>query len=90
MSMEKVAWVAGATGLVGGHIVNLLKENPNYRKVIAFVRKPVKTNWSAHAKVEQWIVDYEDLKAKDPDASVADLFCALGTTKKDMQGASER
>jgi uncharacterized protein YbjT (DUF2867 family) len=86
--MGKVAWVAGATGLVGGHIVNLLNQDPTYRKVIAFVRKPVQTDWSAHDKVEQWTVDYDDLKAIDHDASVNDLFCALGTTKKDTPDAA--
>jgi len=80
--MGKTAWVAGATGLVGGHIVNLLNQNSNYRKVVAFVRKPVQTEWSAHPKVEQWTVDFDDLKVMDHDASVNDLFCALGTTKK--------
>ena len=88
MYMDKVAWVAGATGLVGGHIVNLLNQDPNYGKVIAFVRKPVKTEWSTYAKVEQWTVDYDDLKAKDRGTSVADLFCALGTTKKDTPDAA--
>ena len=86
--MEKVAWVAGATGLVGGHIVNLLNQNPNYAKVVAFVRKPVETQWSGHPKLEQWTVDYDDLKAIDRDASVDDLFCALGTTKKDTPDAA--
>lgn len=86
--MGKVAWVAGATGLVGGHIVNLLNHDPAYRKVIAFVRKPVQTEWSAHDKVEQWTVDFDDLKAIDHDASVNDLFCALGTTKKKTPDAA--
>lgn len=86
--MGKIAWVAGATGLVGGHIVNLLNQNPNYGKVVAFVRKPVQAKWGTHPKVEQWIVDYDDLKAIESDASVDDLFCALGTTKKKTPDAA--
>lgn len=86
--MGKTAWVAGATGLVGGHIVNLLNQNPNYGEVFAFVREPVQTEWATHPKVKQWIVDYDDLKAIDHNACVDDLFCALGTTKKKTPDAA--
>lgn len=78
----KVAWVSGASGLVGGHLVTQLCTHPAYDKVIAFVRQPSRAQWSEYTKVEQWVVDYEQLKAPDPGFDVDDVFCALGTTRK--------
>lgn len=77
----KVAWVAGASGLVGGHLVAELCTHSAYEKVIAFVRSPSRAQWSEYTKVEQWVVDYEQLKAPDPGLDADDLFCALGTTR---------
>ena len=79
--MKKTAWVAGATGLIGGHLMTLLCEHERYEKVIALVRKPSDAPWSNHPKVEQWKVDYRDLSSQ-LGRSVDDVFCALGSTTK--------
>lgn len=80
--MAKTAWVSGASGLVGGHLISQLCANDNYEKVIAFVRTPSQAEWSQNPKVEQWSIDYDALVASVPDATVDDVFCALGTTAK--------
>jgi uncharacterized protein YbjT (DUF2867 family) len=80
--MNKTAWVAGATGLVGSHLMTLLCQHPAYSKVVAFVRAPSDAPWAEHEKVEQWQVDYDDLHARNPSDRVNDLFCALGTTER--------
>lgn len=78
----KTAWVAGATGLVGSHLMAQLCAHPAYDKVIALVRKPSQAQWTEYTKAEQWVVSYDHLKAPEPGIAVNDLFCALGTTKK--------
>ena len=39
--MSKIAWVAGASGLVGQQLVEQLSQDADFTKVIAFVRKPL-------------------------------------------------
>jgi len=79
--MKKTAWVAGASGLIGSHLMELLCQHPSYEKVVAFVRKPVEADWAQHPKVEQWCVDYSALRTQH-DGTVDDVFCALGSTTK--------
>lgn len=73
--MEKTALLLGATGLVGGHLLQQLLESPHYAHVVAFVRRPLEVQ---HPKLRQEILDFDN-----PDAAKIkgdDLFCALGTT----------
>lgn len=80
--MKKTAWVAGASGLVGGHLIRQLAQDPAYDKVVALVRTPCRDNWADLDKVEQWQVDYENLSALSDAERVDDLFCALGSTTR--------
>jgi len=80
--MGKTAWVAGATGVIGNYLIELLNQDPAYDKVIAFVRSPLSYRWSNLSKVSQWVTDYTQLKAPDKNTHVDDLFCALGSTTK--------
>lgn len=80
--MNKTAWVAGASGLVGGHLIRQLAQDPAYKKVVALVRAPCRDDWTSLNKVEQWLVDYENLSALSDAERVDDLFCALGSTTR--------
>lgn len=80
--MGKTAWVAGASGLVGGHLVSQLCQHDQYDTIYAFVRTPVDSPWSQHPKVKQWPADYDALAAPSAADQVNDVFCALGTTAK--------
>lgn len=80
--MKKTAWVAGASGLVGGHLIRQLAQDPAYGKVVALVRTPCRDDWADLDKVEQWLVDYENLSALSDAERVDDVFCALGSTTR--------
>src|SRR5262249_10816457 len=78
----RTALVAGATGLVGKHVVDLLLGREEYGKVIAFVRRPL---GKAHAKLEERVVDFDAL----PGVVADDVYACLGTTIK-VAGSKER
>lgn len=69
--------VAGATGLVGAHLVEALAADPTVLRVTALVRRPT-DRWAGVAKVTPALVD---LLALDPARVSGDqLFVCLGTT----------
>lgn len=73
----KIALIAGASGLVGTHLLNLLLEEKAYEKVVALVRKPLE---HSHPKLEQIETDFSDLSQFD--FKVNHLYISLGTTMK--------
>lgn len=78
--MSKIAWVAGASGLVGQHLLEQLIEDADYQRVIALLRQPLKQAKFQHPKLEQCLVDFD--KLSPPSAKVDSVFCALGSTTK--------
>ncbi|TCP54626.1 uncharacterized protein YbjT (DUF2867 family) [Tumebacillus sp. BK434] len=78
-STKKSALLIGASGLVGGHVLTQLLSNDTYSNVTIFVRKPLP---HSHAKLEQVVVDFDNLSAYSEHFNVNDLFCCLGTTIK--------
>ncbi|WP_434388023.1 oxidoreductase [Melittangium boletus] len=74
----RTALVAGASGLVGGALLDTLLEDARYREVHSLGRRPLPR---PHPKLVQHTVDFTRL---DPQALPAaqDAFCALGTTLK--------
>lgn len=80
--MGKTAWVAGATGVVGNHLITLLNQHQSYSEVIALVREPNVNRWKNLTKVTQWQVNYQTLTNATKEMHVDDLFCALGSTTK--------
>lgn len=73
---RNIAVVAGATGLVGHYLLNVLAEDSFYDEVLALVRRPLACDLP---RVRAVLVDYEDLTPDDMPGATH-LFCCLGTT----------
>lgn len=77
LEQGKTALIIGASGLVGGHLLQQLLDHPAYREVVALVRRPLEIT---HPKLRQEILDFDQ---PDPAKIQGDeLYCALGTTLK--------
>lgn len=77
--MKKSALLVGASGLVGGELLNCLLIAPEYSKVLILVRKPLGL---IHPKLEERVIEFEDLLQHRDCFKVNDVFCCLGTTIK--------
>jgi uncharacterized protein YbjT (DUF2867 family) len=73
----RTALVAGATGLVGGHVVRLLLADHDYTHVTVLTRRALPL---AHAKLVTHVVDFDRLAELTPFPKAQDVFCCLGTT----------
>ncbi|WNF38167.1 NAD-dependent epimerase/dehydratase family protein [Bacillaceae bacterium IKA-2] len=76
---RKTALLVGATGLVGGQLLNVLLANDEYEKVISISRRALEMT---DTKLQQHIVDFDQLDTYDDFFRVDTVFCALGTTMK--------
>jgi uncharacterized protein YbjT (DUF2867 family) len=75
----KTAIIAGATGLVGGHLLEQVLEDPYFDKVIIFVRRSTGID---HPKLTEHIVNF-DMPGEWKEKVKGDiLFSAMGTTLK--------
>ncbi|ALW83737.1 oxidoreductase [Hymenobacter sedentarius] len=77
--MRKTALLAGATGLIGSHLLPLLLESERYAKVIVVGRKPLPLQ---HPKLTQVVTDLDKLQDVRLQLIADDVFCCLGTTMK--------
>ena len=75
----RTALLLGASGLIGGHCLDLLLHDEAYDQVIAFVRKPLPIN---HTKLTQYEVNFDRLSEHANLLKADDVFCCLGTTIK--------
>jgi len=75
----RIALVAGATGLVGGFLIDALLGAPDYSRVYALTRRPFKRE---HPKLANRIVIYSRMAEQLKGLAVQDAFCCLGTTIK--------
>lgn len=76
---QKTALIAGATGLVGGQLLDLLLNDPYYTKVLAITRKPIEGKGD---KLKNLLVDFNKLDQYASEMTGNDVFCCLGTTMK--------
>ncbi|KRO90214.1 MAG: hypothetical protein ABR90_02300 [Cryomorphaceae bacterium BACL29 MAG-121220-bin8] len=74
---NEIPCVAGSTGLVGSYIVNNLTEL--YPKVISLTRE--KVEYSSN-KIQNIVIDYDNLKNENIFQNVNHLYIALGSTRK--------
>lgn len=70
------AWIAGATGLTGAQLLDLLLHEPRYDRIAAFVRKPLPV---VDPKLAECPAEFEHLRETNP-GFVDAAFCCLGTT----------
>lgn len=72
----RTAAIFGTTGLIGGHLVQLLSQHKDYQKIYAFARKKPE---SLSDKVEH--VEFTPESLTIP-SGIDDVFVCLGTTMK--------
>ena len=76
--MTKKALVIGATGLIGRNLVFELLKSSEYSMVTVFARRDMVIK---HDKLNQILLDFDDLSDHGNDMLVDDVFCCLGSTK---------
>lgn len=74
------ALIAGASGLVGGFLLQELLAAKEYDRVIALGRRLLPVE---HPKLQQVVVDFTALDRVTVDLRCDDAFCCLGTTIKE-------
>jgi uncharacterized protein YbjT (DUF2867 family) len=74
----KIALVAGASGLIGGLLVQALIEAPDYSRVFALTRRPLGRE---HPKLANRIVVFARMADQLKGMTVNEAFCCLGTTR---------
>ncbi len=82
----KTALLFGSTGLVGGHVLNYLIQNPNYSKIKLFVRSFTGIN---NSKIEIINTDFNNLNKHAEDIRGDECFFCIGTTKKKSPNKNE-
>jgi len=75
--MPRSALLVGASGLIGGFLLQRLLDAPEYARVTVWARRALGV---AHPKLEALVVDFAGLDARRVEAE--DVFCCLGTTIK--------
>lgn len=76
----RIALVAGANGLVGSCLLQVLIEAPEYTRVYALTRRPLGRE---HAKLANRIVVFSRLAEQLKGLSAQDAYCCIGTTIRD-------
>jgi uncharacterized protein YbjT (DUF2867 family) len=83
----KTAAVIGSTGLIGGHLVELLARDRAFETVRLLVRRPVQP---VHPKIEMKLVNFDEHESVKLAIDGCDaVFCAVGTTQKKVKGNKE-
>jgi len=71
--------VVGATGLVGGEIIDGLVRDEGVAEVRALVRRSL-DRWAPTSRLRELVADFDALDAHPDRFRVDQVFCALGTT----------
>ena len=82
----KTALLFGSSGLIGGHLLNILIQNNDYNKIKIFVRSEPKIK---EKKIEIIKTDFNNLKKHIEDIKGDDCFFCIGTTKKNSPDKNE-
>jgi uncharacterized protein YbjT (DUF2867 family) len=84
--MPKKVIIAGASGLIGSKLLNILLLKPDYDEILVLVRKELAVK---HNKLIQLIVDYDELDRYKKAITGHALFCCLGSTRKKTPDLTE-
>lgn len=68
----------GATGVVGAHVLRLALAEPRFGAIVAATRRPL----PPHPKLDNPLVDFDDLPVDAPWWSVDGVISTLGTTQR--------
>lgn len=86
MAVKTVA-VIGGTGMIGKSLVQFLIKDPEVETIKMLVRRPME---KPHAKVEVKLVDFSDKESVQLALEESEVvFCAIGTTQKNVKGNNE-
>jgi len=82
--MSRTAIILGASGLIGGELLTQLVADDYFDNIISLGRRTLDIS---HAKLHQYIVDFEKPKSFEQYFAGAEyVFCAIGTTQKNVGG----
>jgi uncharacterized protein YbjT (DUF2867 family) len=73
------ALILGATGLTGGHLLELLLGSGHYGQIKVISRRPLMIK---HPKLTVFIGDFSSLEEIEEAFDADDVFCCIGTTIK--------
>jgi uncharacterized protein YbjT (DUF2867 family) len=76
-AQSKVALLAGATGLVGATLLDVLLEAGDFSRVVAVTRRPLARE---HPRLANRIVQFDKIAAQFAGFTCQSVFCCLGTT----------
>lgn len=76
---RKTALIAGASGLVGQELLQILLQGEQYDRVVAIGRRSLEIE---HPKLNEVVCDFDNLQEIEDNFAVDDVFCCLGTTIK--------
>jgi uncharacterized protein YbjT (DUF2867 family) len=78
------ATILGATGLIGGQLLEILKNDPDFDVIKVIARRPVAIE---HPKVKVIIIDFADETSfRNAIADSDAVFTAVGTTNRKVKG----
>ncbi|MCU0369987.1 MAG: NAD(P)H-binding protein [Bacteroidales bacterium] len=81
---NNTAALIGATGLIGGHLLEILQADEDFNAIRVIVRRPVEFN---HPKIKVLVINFADEKAyREAVAGCDAVFVAVGTTQKKVKG----
>jgi uncharacterized protein YbjT (DUF2867 family) len=75
----KIALLVGASGLVGGYVLDSLLDAPDFARVFAISRRPLGRE---HSRLANRIVQFDKMEAQLKGLTCHVAFCCLGTTLK--------
>lgn len=77
--MSRTALIAGASGLVGRYLLDMLTGAEEYDRVVAVARRPLEVE---HPKLVEVVGNFDALDQLPEPLRGDDAFCCLGTTRK--------